>query len=129
MSWSRFPPRTREVRFDEKWAFVAKKEKNCDEDDPADDHKGDTWDHVAFDPESRLVLSVVPGFGAEAGAALDEWGREVHLRTSALEPSKCRRSASGMGRPPPLMSPARGRARRVAETACRWRIGTVGRSP
>ena len=27
----------------------------------ADDHKGDTWDHVAFDAESRLVVSVVPG--------------------------------------------------------------------
>ena len=60
-SWSRFPPRTREVQFDEKWAFVAKKEKNCDRADPADDHKGDTWDHVAFDAESRLVVSVVPG--------------------------------------------------------------------
>jgi len=61
MSWSRFPPLTREVQFDETWAFVAKKEKNCDPDDPADDLKGDTWDHVAFDPESRLVVSVVPG--------------------------------------------------------------------
>jgi len=59
-SWL-FPPRTREVQFDEKWAFVAKKEKHCDRSDPADDHKGDYWDHVAFDPEHRLVLSVVPG--------------------------------------------------------------------
>jgi IS1 family transposase len=40
---------------------VAKKEKNCDPDDPADDRKGDTWDHVAIDAESRLVVSVVPG--------------------------------------------------------------------
>lgn len=61
MSWSPFPPRTREVQFDEKWSFVAKKEKNCDPDDPADDRKGDTWDHVAIDAESRLVVSVVPG--------------------------------------------------------------------
>ena len=30
-------------------------------DDPADDRKGDSWDHVAFDAESRLVVSVVPG--------------------------------------------------------------------
>ena len=59
-SWS-FPPLTTEVQFDEKWAFVAKKEANCDPDDPADDRKGDTWDHVAFDAESRLVLCVVPG--------------------------------------------------------------------
>jgi IS1 family transposase len=40
---------------------VAKKEKNCDPLDPADDRKGDTWDHVAIDAESRLVVSVVPG--------------------------------------------------------------------
>src|SRR5262245_14752017 len=59
-SWL-FPPRTREVRFDEKWSFVNKKQKNCDPTDPADDHKGDWWDHVAYDPEHRLVLAVVPG--------------------------------------------------------------------
>jgi IS1 family transposase len=40
---------------------VAKKEKNRDPSDPADDRKGDTWDHVAIDVESRLVVSVVPG--------------------------------------------------------------------
>ena len=59
-SW-RFPPRTTEVQFDEKWAFVAKKEANCDRSDPADDHKGDYWDHVALDPEHKLVVAVVPG--------------------------------------------------------------------
>jgi IS1 family transposase len=60
-SWSSFPPQTREAQFDEKWSFVAKKEKNCDPADPADDRKGDTWDHVAIDAESRLIISVVPG--------------------------------------------------------------------
>ena len=59
-SWL-FPPRTREVQFDEKWSFVNKKQKNCDPTDPADDHKGDWWDHVAYDPEHKLVLAVVPG--------------------------------------------------------------------
>ncbi len=59
-SWL-FPPATREVEFDEMWAFVAKKQQNCDPTDPADDHKGDWWDHVAFDPEHKLVLAVVPG--------------------------------------------------------------------
>src|SRR5258706_4791406 len=54
-------PETREVQMDEKWSFVAKKEKNCDEDDPEDQFRGDCWDHVAFDPEHRLVVSVVPG--------------------------------------------------------------------
>jgi IS1 family transposase len=59
-SWI-FPPQTREVQFDEKWAFVGKKEKNCDPNDPDDAQQGDNWDHVAFDPEHRLVVSVVPG--------------------------------------------------------------------
>jgi hypothetical protein len=60
-SWSPFPPRTREVPLDEEWAFVAKKEANCDPADPADARKGDHWDHVASDPDHRLVVSVVPG--------------------------------------------------------------------
>ena len=59
-SWL-FPPKTREVQFDEKWSYVYKKQANCDPDDPADDHRGDCWDHVAIDSESRLVLVVVPG--------------------------------------------------------------------
>ena len=49
------------MQFDEKWSFVAKKEKHCDPHKPADRHQGDNWDHVAFDPEHRLVVSVVPG--------------------------------------------------------------------
>jgi IS1 family transposase len=60
-SWSPLPPRTCEVQFDEKWAFVAKKEANCDPADPADDRQGDHWDHVALDPDHRLVVCVVPG--------------------------------------------------------------------
>jgi IS1 family transposase len=59
-SWL-FPPQTPEVQFDEKWSFVDKKQKNCDPADPADDPKGDWWDHIALDPEHRLVLAVVPG--------------------------------------------------------------------
>jgi IS1 family transposase len=49
------------VQFDEKWSFVGKKEGRCDRSDPADDEKGDCWDHVAFDPVSRLVVSAVLG--------------------------------------------------------------------
>ncbi len=60
-SWSPFPPNTREVQFDEKWSFVGKKEQHCNPDDPADARQGDNWDHVALDPEHRLVVSVVPG--------------------------------------------------------------------
>ncbi len=59
-SW-RFPPQTREVQVDEKWGFVAKKEGNCDPADPLDRFRGDDWDHTAVDPESRLLLALVPG--------------------------------------------------------------------
>ncbi|MBV8611008.1 MAG: hypothetical protein JO034_26555 [Singulisphaera sp.] len=40
---------------------MGKKQVNCDPADPDDDHQGDWWDHVAFDPEHKLVLAVVPG--------------------------------------------------------------------
>lgn len=49
------------MQFDEKWAFVGKKQQHCDPDDPDDAQQGDHWDHVALDPEHRLVVSVVPG--------------------------------------------------------------------
>jgi IS1 family transposase len=56
------------VQFDEKWAFVARKQKNCR---PDDARRGDCWDHVALDPESRLVVSLVVGKRtAEATRAL-----------------------------------------------------------
>lgn len=40
---------------------MGKKEEHCDPDDPADERRGDNWDHVALDPEHRLVLTVVAG--------------------------------------------------------------------
>jgi IS1 family transposase len=43
------------------WSFVGKKQANCDPLNPDDDHKGDWWDHLAYDPEHKLVLAVVPG--------------------------------------------------------------------
>ncbi len=60
-SWSNFPPETKEIQFDEKWDFVRKKEKNCDENNPANARCGDNWDHVALDAEHKLVLQVVNG--------------------------------------------------------------------
>lgn len=74
-SWL-FPPTTAEVQFDEKWAFVGKKEKNCGPDEAA---RGDCWDHVAVDPESRLVVSLVVGKRTEG--ATHELVRDVHART------------------------------------------------
>jgi len=49
------------VQVDEKWSFVGKKQKHCKTHDEADWFKGDQWDHVALDPDSRLVLEVVVG--------------------------------------------------------------------
>jgi hypothetical protein len=83
-SWL-FPPRTREVQFDEKWSFVNKKQKNCDPADPADDHKGDWWDHVAFDPEHKLVLAVVPG--ARVSENVEEVVAEVKDRLGDQTPA------------------------------------------
>jgi hypothetical protein len=48
---------------------VGKKQKNCDPADPDDDHRGDYRDHVAIDPEHKLVLAVVPGARSEEDAA------------------------------------------------------------
>src|SRR5262245_53641191 len=79
-SWWPFPPETREVQLDEKWAFVYKKQRNCDPTDPDDDHRGDYWDHVASDPEHKLVLAVVPGARTEenARAVVTEVKRRVN---------------------------------------------------
>jgi IS1 family transposase len=49
------------VQFDEKWSFVGKKEKHCQPEELADRQQGDNGDPVAFDPEHRLVVSVIPG--------------------------------------------------------------------
>lgn len=59
-SWP-FPPGTRQLQLDEKWSFVGKKQKRCDPEAEPDWFCGDQWDHVAFDPESRLVLEVLVG--------------------------------------------------------------------
>jgi IS1 family transposase len=93
-SWWLFPPQTREVQFDEKWAFVGKKEKHCDRGDPDDDLQGDCWDHVALDPEHRLVVSVVLGGRTEDQTqrlvkdfAERTEGRVMNLMTSDENPS------------------------------------------
>ena len=83
-SWL-FPPRTREVQFDEKWSFVAKKQKNCDPLNSADDHKGDWWDHVAYDPEHKLILAVVPG--ARVAESVAEVVTEVKDRLDDQPPA------------------------------------------
>jgi hypothetical protein len=81
-SWP-FPPETREIQLDEMWSFVAKKQANCDPDDPADDHKGDWWDYVVYDAEHRLVLAVVPG--AHSIENTEEAVGEAYDRTGGRE--------------------------------------------
>ena len=78
-SWL-FPPRTREVQLDEKWGFVYQKEQSCDPLDPLDRLRGDDWDHTAVDPESRLLLALVPG--KRDGEVCERLIRQVHDRTS-----------------------------------------------
>jgi len=64
------------VQFDEKWAFVGRKEKNCD---PDDARRGDCWDHTAIDPETRLVVSLV--VGKRTAEAVSDVVRDFHRRT------------------------------------------------
>ena len=68
------PPNTEEVQFDEKWDFVRKKQKNCDENQAillgADARCGDNWDHVALDAENKLVREVVNGKRTEENTEL-----------------------------------------------------------
>ena len=69
--------------MDEKWAFVKKKEKNCQEGE-ADQRCGDNWDHVAFDPEHRLVLTTVPG--KRSAAKVQELVADVKERLEGRVP-------------------------------------------
>jgi len=64
---------------------VGKKEKNCDADDPADAQCGDYWDFVAYDPEHRLVLAVVPG--ARTGENAEAIVGEVKQRLGGTAPA------------------------------------------
>jgi IS1 family transposase len=65
---------------------VAKKQAHCDPGDPADDHKGDWWDHVAYDAEHRLALAVAPGSRSieNAEGIVEEVRDRTAGRTDAL---------------------------------------------
>ena len=48
------------LQFDEKWSYVAKKQRHLtDLDDP--NERGDYWDANSLDPQSKLLVSLVPG--------------------------------------------------------------------
>lgn len=70
--------------MDEKWAFVGKKQKNCDPSDPEDDSKGDQWDHTAIDVDSRMVVSLV--VGKRNGETLQEAVSDFAERTGGSPP-------------------------------------------
>ena len=69
------------MQFDEKWDFVAKKERNCE---PGEATAGGCWDHVAFDPHNRLVVGLV--VGKRTAAATHELVADYRRRTGGRIP-------------------------------------------
>ncbi len=53
--------------------------------DPADEHKGDQWDHTAIDVPSRLVVSLV--IGKRGRDSLDEVIGDFAERTAGSPPA------------------------------------------
>jgi IS1 family transposase len=97
------------VQLDEKWSFVAKKQKHCR---PGQERCGDCWDHVALDAGSRLVLSVVVGKRTEANATqvvheLRERtdGRPLNLITTDEYPAYAAALAAVYAEPTPAGEP------------------------
>ncbi len=73
-----------EAQFDEKWCFVGKKERNCDPLDPADNDKGDQWDHTAIDVASRFIVSLV--IGKRSRDTVEETVNDFAKRTGGAPP-------------------------------------------
>lgn len=48
------------LEFDEKWSFTGKKQKNVTDDDDKE-RVGDHWDVNCIDPQSKLLVTLVPG--------------------------------------------------------------------
>jgi IS1 family transposase len=97
------------VQLDEKWSFVARKQKHCR---PGEERCGDCWDHVALDAESRLVLSVAVGKRTEANATqvvheLRERtdGRPLNLITTDEYPAYAAALAAVYAEPTPAGGP------------------------
>jgi hypothetical protein len=65
---------------------VGKKAENCDPEDPADSDLGDWWDHLAYDPEHRLVVCVEPGarVGESVEAVVEDFKRRTGGRPMSL---------------------------------------------
>ena len=138
-------PLTTEPQFDEKWAFVAEKEKNCDRSEPSNDHKGDYWDHVALTPSTGSSFPSCRGPGGPStrggggGVPSAEGGRLMNLMTSDDEPAyetailhaygeavRPPRPSSRAGRTPRPRRPQRGRTAMVMKRREKGRIVEVG---
>jgi transposase-like protein len=74
-----------EAQFDEKWSFVEKKQKQCDDAKPEDALAGDQWDHTAVDVESRFVVSLT--VGKRTSESLVETVADFAERTGGAPPS------------------------------------------
>ena len=69
------------MQFGETWAFVGKKERNCEAGEAT---AGDCWDHVALDPHGRLVVGLV--VGKRTAAATHELVADFRTRTGGRIP-------------------------------------------
>lgn len=72
------------MQFDEKWAFVLKKRRRCSEEELDWERAGDCWDHVAYDPEHRLVLGVV--FGQREERNIQKLAQQVKTQLQGRVP-------------------------------------------
>ena len=65
---------------------MGKKPENCNAADAADEQRGDWWDHIAFDPEHRLVVCVEPGsrVGESVEAMIEGFKRRTEGRPMDL---------------------------------------------
>jgi hypothetical protein len=61
--------------------MVNKKQEHCAPHNPADANRGDYWDHIAYDPEHRLVVCVVPG--ARVGESVEAVVGDFKQRTES----------------------------------------------
>ena len=57
------------LQFDEKWSYVAKKQRHVPEQDNRS-QTGDYWDANDLDPQSKLLVSLVPGCRTTDGEAI-----------------------------------------------------------
>ena len=56
--------------MDEKWGYVYKKRGHCTPEELEQERVGDCWDHIAFDPEHRLVLGSGARYAGKSAAQI-----------------------------------------------------------